>query len=99
MSRLFVVEHHHPAECCPATDPTMASMLLKHLSPENAGAQGLTIRSEAVVDNAHALYMIVEAADSQSVERFMQPFAQAGSVSVMPASSCETVVERGGCAV
>lgn len=74
-------------------------MLLRHLSPDNAASQGLTIRGEAVADNAHALYMIVEANDAETVNRFMQPFAQAGSVSVMPASSCETVVERGGCAV
>ena len=28
---------------------------------------------------------------------FMQPFAQAGNVEVLPASLCEDVVHRGGC--
>jgi hypothetical protein len=74
-------------------------MLLQHLSAGNARSLGLTIRAEAVVNDAHALYMIVEAADRQSVERFMQPFAQAGSVEVLPASTCEAVVGRQGCGV
>jgi hypothetical protein len=31
------------------------------------------------------------------VNRFMQPFAQAGTVEVLPASPCAAVVGRGGC--
>jgi hypothetical protein len=94
---LFVVQHRHTAERCPARDAGMGSMLLQHLSADNARSHGLTIRAEAVVDGAHAFYMIVEGADRQSVERFMQPFAQAGSVEVLPASLCEDVVRRGSC--
>lgn len=94
---LFVVQHRHPADRCPARDPKMGSMLLQHLSAGNARNNGLTIRAEAVVNNAHTLYMIVEAADRQMVEHFMQPFTQAGSVEVLPASTCEAVVDRGGC--
>jgi hypothetical protein len=94
---LFVVQHRHPAERCPARDPGMAAMLLQHLSPSSAKRHGLTIHGEAVVDNAHALYMIVDAPDQQAVTRFMQPFAQAGSVEILPASPCEVVVGRGGC--
>ena len=41
--------------------------------------------------------MIVDAPDQQIVTRFMQPFAQAGSVEILPASPCEAVVGRGGC--
>lgn len=94
---LFVVQHRHAADRCPARDPKMGSMLLQHISAGNAREHRLTIRAEAVVNNAHALYMIVEAADHQSVEHFMQPFAQAGSVEVLPASTCEAVVGRQGC--
>ena len=94
---LFVVQHRHPADRCPAQDRQMAPMLLKHLSTENARSYGLTVHAEAVVNNAHTLYMIVDGPDQESVNRFMQPFAQAGSVEVLPASPCETVVERGGC--
>jgi hypothetical protein len=32
------------------------------------------------------------------MQQFMAPFAQVGSVELFPASSCETVIERGGCA-
>ncbi len=94
---LFVVQHRHDAERCPARDPQMAPMLLKHLSPANAKSYGLTIHAEAVINNAHTLYMIVDGRDRDSVQRFMQPFAQAGTVEILPASTCEDVVTRGGC--
>ena len=77
----------------------MGQMLLDHLSPENAARQGLTIQGEAVINNAHTLYMIVDGHDRAQVERFMAPFAQAGSVEVLDASSCAAVVDRGGCAM
>lgn len=95
---LFVVQHQHPAEQCPAGNREMAPMLLKHLAPENTKQYGITIQGEAVIDNAHTLYLIAEAPDRGRLEQFMAPFAQVGSVDVMPASPCETVVERGGCA-
>jgi len=94
---LFVVQHRHDAEHCPAGNRQMAPMLLKHLSPANAASYGLTIHGEAVVDGAHTLVMIVDAPDRENVTRFMQPFAQAGSVDVLPASACEIVVGRGAC--
>ncbi len=70
-------------------------MLLQHLS--NAKSFGLMIHGEAVVNGAHTLYMIVDAPARDNVSRFMQPFSQAGTVEILPASSCESVVTRGGC--
>lgn len=96
---LFVVKHQHPADRCPATNREMAPMLRQHLSPDNAQRYGLTIQGEAIVNNAHTLYLIVDASEQERVSQFMQPFAQAGSVEVLPASSCEAVIERGGCAL
>jgi len=95
---LFVTRHQHAAERCPAADPQMGSMLLAHLSPDNAATYGITIHSEAVVNDAHTLYMIVDAPDRERVTQFMTPFAQAGSVEVLAASTCEAVVGRRGCA-
>lgn len=94
---LYVVQHRHPADRCPARDKQMAPMLLKHLSPANAEQFGIKIQSEAVIDGEHTLYLIVESAERDNVNRFMQPFAQAGSVEIFPASRCEAVVERGAC--
>jgi hypothetical protein len=73
---LFVVQHHHEADRCPARDPRMAQMLLKHLSPQNSESYGRTICAEAVVNNAHTLFMIVDEPDRESVNRFIQPFAR-----------------------
>ena len=94
---LFVVRHQHPAEQCPARDPQMGSMLLQHLSAENARQHGVAIQGEAVVDGQHTLYLIVEAEGRDRVEEFMKPFRMAGSVEVLQASPCEVVVARRGC--
>ena len=95
---LFVAVHRHQADRCPAADPQMGPMLLQHLSPGNASSQGVTISAEAVANDAHTLYLIMEADSRDRVEGFMAPFAQVGTVEVLPASSCEAVIGRGGCA-
>ncbi len=92
---LFVVQHKHDPATCPARDKTMGPQLLQIIA--GAPQAGVTIQAEAIVDGGHELNMIVEAADAQSVRRFMAPFAQMGTVSVRGASLCERVVERGSC--
>ncbi len=94
---LFVVRHQHNAETCPAKDPQKGAMLLAHLSPGNARKYGVTIKGDGVLDGKHTLFMIVEAEESQYIENFMQPFAQAGPVEIWDASECEAVVAREGC--
>ncbi len=94
---LFVVKHQHTDETCPARNPEMGGMLLTQLSPENSEKFGIDIKSEAVINGKHTLYLIVDAPDEEQIQKFMQPFAQAGSVEIMPASMCEIVVDRGSC--
>jgi len=94
---LYFVRHQHDAATCPARDPAMGSMLLAHISPQNARKMGVIIHGDAVLDNQHTFVLILEAEAKAQVEQFMQPFAQAGSVEIWPASACETVVERAGC--
>ena len=72
-------------------------MLLGHLSDENAAKHGISIHGEAVIQGKHTMYMILEAEDAATINEFMAPFAQAGSVEVLPATHCATVVERAGC--
>ena len=94
---LYFVRHQHTAETCPAKDPAMGEMLLNHLSRMNARKFGVDLQGEAVLDGQHTLNLIMEAKDKASVEKFMQPFAMAGTVEITQASSCEAVIERGGC--
>ena len=94
---LYFVNHKHTAETCPAKDPEMGQMLLNHLSRMNARKFGIDLQGEAVLDGQHTLALILEARDKETVEKFMQPFAMAGSVEITPASSCEAVVARAGC--
>ncbi len=95
---LFVAIHQHAPERCPAGDPSMGEMLLNHLSPASAGEYGVSIQAEAVANDKHTFYLIAEAEDQEQMDRFLAPFAQVGSVEVLPASSCEAVIDRGGCA-
>lgn len=94
---LFVVQHKHAAETCPAGHPEMGPMLLKHIAHENAAKVGVNILADAVVDGAHTFVLIVDAEDESKVKEFMAPFAQMGAVEISPASSCEQVVARGRC--
>src|SRR5205823_12253623 len=94
---LFVAQHRHPATACPAA-PDSGALLLAHVSAATAARYGLAIQAEAVLDEAHELILIVEAAEQAQVERFMALFARFGSVQVWPASSSEEAVARGGCA-
>lgn len=94
---LYFVRHQHAAEHCPAKDPAMGQMLLQHLSRLNARKFGVDLLGDAVLDGQHTLVVIAETEDKQYLVDFMQPFAQAGSVEIFPASTCEAVVERQGC--
>ena len=94
---LFVVEHKHAAETCPAGHPEMGPMLLKHVSAESATKFGVTIHSDAIIDGGHTYYLIVDAESEENVREFMTPFAQMGTVEISAASSCERVVSRGKC--
>jgi len=94
---LYFVRHQHSAETCPARDPQAGNMLLEHLSPLNARKFGVSLQADAVLDGEHTFVLILESDDREKIERFMQPFQQAGPVEIYPASLCETVVERAGC--
>lgn len=94
---LFVVKHQHQPETCPAGDPQVGPMLAQHVSPAGAERFGLNLHGEGVVRGGHALYLIVDAADRQDVDRFMEPFTRFGSVEILEASPCEEVVKRASC--
>ena len=94
---LFVVQHKHDAETCPAGHPEMGPALVQHVSPANTAKFGVDVKADAVVDGAHTFYLIIEAPSATEVESFMTPFSQMGSVDIWPSSSCERVVARGKC--
>jgi DMSO/TMAO reductase YedYZ molybdopterin-dependent catalytic subunit len=94
---LFIVRHQHSADQCPAADPYVGAGLLNYLSRPNVRKLGVHIQGEAVVRGEHTMYLIVDAEDEQRVREFMQPFENAGSVAIYPASTCARVVASGGC--
>jgi hypothetical protein len=92
---LFVAEHTHPAERCPAKNPQMAAGLLAIL--HNAGKAGIKIHGDAVADHQHHLYVIADAPSEDAMKQYFAPFGQMGTLTVTPASHCEQVVARGAC--
>ncbi len=94
---LYIVEHRHDADRCPAGDPKMAPFLLQLLSPAAAKTRGVNIHAEAVERGGHHLYVIVDSANEQQVREYLAPFGQAGTLRVVEASTCEDVVHRGAC--
>jgi len=94
---LYFVRHQHSPDTCPAKDPAMGQMLLEHLTKANARKYGIDLLGDAVLDGQHTLVLIAEAEDPQYLRDYMQPFAQAGTVDIAAASTCEAVVARLGC--
>ena len=95
---MFIVRHQHLAERCPATDFTAGGQLLNLLSRANAARHGVRIHGEAVLQAAHTMLIIAEAAREEDLRRFLQPLENAGSLEVQPAATCSQVVASGGCA-
>ncbi len=93
---LFVTQHQHNDQTCPAGDTKMGPMLLQHLSDDNASQAGIKILGDAVLDD-HTFYMILEGPSIEVVQQFMTPFIHVGHVEIMEASSCSQVVARGAC--
>jgi hypothetical protein len=94
---LYFVRHQHSEATCPAKSPEAGAMLLTHIDHMNARKFGVDILGDAVLDGLHTFVLIVESDSADNIENFMQPFKQAGSVEIIPASTCEVVVERAGC--
>lgn len=92
---LFVAEHTHPADHCPARNPQMASGLLAII--DNAGKAGIKIQGDAVTYQQHHLYIIADAPSEDALRQYLAPFGQMGTLTVSPASHCEEVVSRGSC--
>lgn len=92
---LFVAEHTHSADRCPARDPRMAAGLLALIA--NATRAGIKLHGDAVVDHQHRLCVIAEAESAEVVRRHFAPFGTMGTLTVSPASHCEEVVARGAC--
>ena len=94
---LFIVVAKHSPEACPAGDPEMGKMLLSHLDDDSASKFGVKVQSKLGAESQHTLHLILDAGDSQKVDEYMAPFAQMGSVEIMPGIACEAIVARGRC--
>ena len=91
---LYLVEHHHSAESCPAQNVEMANALAGHIAPENAAKFGVRVVSDAVVEGEHTLFLVVDSDSQDKVEAYVAPFKQAGPTTIKPAITCDIVAGR-----
>ena len=76
----------------PAGDKETGGQLLPLLA--SAPQAGVTIRAEAVVDGEHELNLIADAESAETVQQFMTPFGQMGSVTVRASASTPSPCSR-----
>src|ERR1700761_8407871 len=93
---LFVAQHHHRPEDCPAA-PCRGMLLVSSVSAATAARYGVTIQAEAFFEQEHLLLLVVQAATPQAVHRFLACVPGPGQLRVLPARTAEEAVERGGC--
>ena len=93
---LFVAQHRHSPEWCPASAGS-GPLLLSQVSAATAARYGVTIEAEALIDEEHLLLLVVQAASPEAVERFLAFLPGPGCLRVLPACTAEEAVERGGC--
>lgn len=93
---LFVAQHRHPPDRCPASSGG-GPLLLSRVSASAAARYGVTIEAEALLDGEHLLLLVVQAASQDAVERFLAFLPGPGYLRVLPACSAEEAVQRGGC--
>ena len=93
---MFVAQHRHPPEQCPASSGS-GRLLLSRVSAATAARYGVTIEAEALIDGEHLLLLVVQAASQDAVERFLTFLPGPGCLRVVSACSAEEAVQRGGC--
>jgi hypothetical protein len=94
---LFVVQHRHPPDRCPASSES-GPLLLSRVSAAAAARYGVSIEAEAFLQEEHLMLLVVQAASQEAVERFLAFLPGPHSLRVLPACSAEEAVQRGGCA-
>ena len=93
---LFVAQHRHPPDQCPASSGS-GPLLLSRVSAAAAARYGVTIEAEALIDGEHLLLLVVQAASQEAVARFLAFLPGPGYLRVLRACSAEEAVQRGGC--
>ena len=93
---MFVAQHRHPPEQCPASAGS-GPLLLSRVSAATAARYGVTIEAEALIDGEHLLLLVVQAASPEAVERFLAFLPGPGCLRILSACTAEEAVQRGGC--
>lgn len=90
---LFLVEHIHTDETCPARSTEgvkmMGDLVLGH---EHARRTGVRFLTDYMVKGKHRLMLFIEADSLLNAENYAKPFRMVGSTNVYPLTKCEEVI-------
>ncbi|HUI05744.1 MAG TPA: DUF3303 family protein [Verrucomicrobiae bacterium] len=88
---LYLVEHTHTAEKCPAKDPQMVRKLASHITPANAQNYGVKILADWVNDIEHRAVLVLETDSEDKAAKFARPFLKFGELKVSLGITCAEV--------
>jgi hypothetical protein len=90
---LYLVEHTHTAENCPAKNPDMVRQLSDHVTPANARRYDVKIIADWVNDVEHRAVFVLETDSEDKAAKFARPFQTIGTVKVSLGITCAEVAE------
>ena len=92
---LFIVEHAHTDETCPANGMEGVKMMGDLvLGKQHAERTGTKLLDDYHVRGQHRLLLLVEAGSRQNVEDYARPFQIVGNTQVLELDRCATVMQQ-----
>ncbi len=91
---LYLVEHKHTAETCPAKNPDMVRALAGHMTDANAAKFGVKILADWVNEPEHTVILVLEAASPENAAKFALPFLNVGSITIRAGSTCAETAKQ-----
>jgi uncharacterized protein with GYD domain len=91
---MYLIEHTHPAETCPARNPDMVRQLDAHVTDANAEKYGVKILADFVREVEHSMMLVLEADSPDKATNFALPFLMAGPITIKTGETCSQVARR-----
>ena len=91
---LYLVQHSHTAETCPAKNPEMVRQLSSHMTQANADKYGVKILADFVYEPEHTVTLVLEANSPDKATNFALPFLNVGSLTIRAGVTCDQMARQ-----
>ena len=89
----FPIKHIHTPERCPAVNDEVAGTFGRMMQPDRLAECGVELIGAWIDAPAHAVYMVVEAADSFSVQKWLWNGLGVGTAETVPVIVAEEAMQ------